>query len=220
MALPVEDIHASGAATTAARSRPAPTPAPARLRRQRRAPREHRSYRRALLLAALIAIGVGLVAFLLMRSAGTGVATVDVPSLVGRPLSEATRILEARDLDWTEKRVQSEKARDEVLDQDLREGLRVERGSVVNLTVSSGEPPQPQDVRVPDMRGLELDEAEDRLRQANLRVGNVIEEESNEVDAGDVLSTRPGSGSTVRPGSEVDIVVAKEPRKGKGRGND
>lgn len=205
------------AATTVSRRRSLPAPVPA-------SPdpgRTQRSYRRAAVIAALIAVVAGTIAVLLLRAGGSP-GTVAIPSVVGRPLGEATRILEAERLNWQVKRAQSDRPRDEVLDQDPRPrpGLRVEEGSVVVLTLSSGEPPRPQDVKVPSLRGLNQEEAESRLRTADLKVGRVIFEETEDVDRGEVIRSRPGEGSTVQPGSEVDIVVATEPRRGKGKGND
>jgi hypothetical protein len=48
------------------------------------------------------------------------------------------------------------------------------------------------------------------LTKSGLRVGLVIEEESNQ-PSGTVLRTNPGAGVKVRSGSTVNLVVAKPP---------
>ena len=68
-------------------------------------------------------------------------------------------------------------------------------------------PPTPGSAHVPDVQGMGLYPAEDRLIGAGLAVGNVTAEGSN-ATAGTVLRTSPPSNSAVARGSAVNIVIA------------
>ena len=66
-----------------------------------------------------------------------------------------------------------------------------------------------EDVTVPDVTGMMLEDAEIVLTDAGLQVGRVTEEPTEDVEAGSVISQTPPAGDTVREGSRVDVVVAR-----------
>jgi serine/threonine-protein kinase len=71
------------------------------------------------------------------------------------------------------------------------------------------EPPPGAALRpVPDVVGFDQSRAGRVLAQDRLRVGSVVEEESNR-PSGTVLRTDPRAGTAVWPNSTVDLVVAK-----------
>jgi serine/threonine-protein kinase len=72
----------------------------------------------------------------------------------------------------------------------------VDRGSTVTITVSLGRP----FVIVPDLAGRPVSEAIDELRADGFQV--VI----NGAVGAQVLGTRPVAGTSVRSGSEIEIV--------------
>jgi serine/threonine-protein kinase len=83
-----------------------------------------------------------------------------------------------------------------------------ERGRTVDLFVSRG----PEQVDVPDVVGLDQDEAERRLQERELRV-RVVEEETADQDPRTVLRQDPAPETKVDRDSEVTITVAKEPSR-------
>jgi tRNA A-37 threonylcarbamoyl transferase component Bud32 len=180
-------------------------------------PRAPGRRRRTAVLAA-IAVAAGVVALLLAARGPAGPSLVTVPALTGRPAAEAARTAARVGLRTSLVSVPSDRPRGIVLAQDPRAGVRVEAGTTVILTASSGTPPRPPGVPVPDLRGLEEDEARRPLEAAGLRLGHTTSEESDAVDPGTVLRSDPPAGSTVEPGTAVDIVVAAEPRRGRGKG--
>jgi PKD repeat protein len=63
-------------------------------------------------------------------------------------------------------------------------------------------------VTVPDVKGLSRGEAEAKIAEAQLRVGDVYEGGQSGVPKGIVYSTDPKAGKVVKAGSEVDIDLA------------
>ena len=133
--------------------------------------------------------------------------TVTVPNGVNQPLSEATSALKKAGLNVTITNVVNDAAYGSVLSQNPAAGSQVSRGSAVSLIVSEG----PSDVRVPNMIGLSQSQAGDVLGQAGLNIGTVSVATSAQFAAGLVISGSPVAGSTVHPGSAVNLVVSSGP---------
>jgi len=66
----------------------------------------------------------------------------------------------------------------------------------------------PTSVVVPDVIGLQLDEAESAILAAGLTVGSVTTQAASTVPAGQVLLQDPGAGEVAALGWPVDLVVA------------
>ena len=68
---------------------------------------------------------------------------------------------------------------------------------------------RPQEVEIPEeLIGLSLDEAVELLVENNLVLGETIERSNEEVEAGIVFQTSPGTGGVVREGAEIDLYVS------------
>lgn len=68
---------------------------------------------------------------------------------------------------------------------------------------------RPQEIEIPEeLIGLSLDEAVELLVENNLVLGETIEQSNEEVEAGIVFQTSPGTGGVVREGAEVDLYVS------------
>jgi beta-lactam-binding protein with PASTA domain len=158
-------------------------------------------------LIALLILGlVGLLVWLLAGNLFGG-AEVEVPDVVGLTESEARDELEAAGLDpETETRPSRERV-GQVIAQDPEAGASAQEGDAVTITVSGG----PRETDVPSLEGLSQEEAEDALREARLKLGDVTEETSDEIEEGDVISQSPEAGEQVPRGSAVDIVVSGGP---------
>jgi serine/threonine-protein kinase len=63
----------------------------------------------------------------------------------------------------------------------------------------------PDEIQVPDVSGMELDEAVDELQAAGFKIGETIEITNNEIDEGLVVKTNPKAGKNVKEGTEIDL---------------
>jgi len=133
-----------------------------------------------------------------------GAAPAPVPNVVNQQIDTATTTLEdAGFVVATAFETSTRVARDVVIRQDPAGGSEAKKGSTVTLTVSSG----PEEVRVPEVRGREAGDAAFTLGQAGFRTVQRIES-SDDVPAGRVIRTDPGTGTSLPRGSTVAIVVA------------
>ena len=65
-------------------------------------------------------------------------------------------------------------------------------------------------VKVPDIVGKRIEQAEKIVEEAGLRVGQIVKRES-EKESGTVLAQKPAAGTSVEEGRAVDIAVSKGP---------
>jgi serine/threonine-protein kinase len=86
-------------------------------------------------------------------------------------------------------------------------GDRIPKGGTITLTVSAG----PERHPVPDLAGTPLDAARQSLASAKLTVGDVTRRFSDTVARDAVISSAPGPGVSLRPGTAVDLVVSRGP---------
>jgi beta-lactam-binding protein with PASTA domain/tRNA A-37 threonylcarbamoyl transferase component Bud32 len=159
-----------------------------------------------LLAVLLLALFGGLAWLLASTLLGEG-AEVRVPEVIGLRESQARDQLEEAGLNAEVQRRNSREPRGTVIDQDPAANERVEEDSTVQLTVSRG----PRQVSVPSLEGLTEDEAAAALDDANLRLGAVTEEPSEDVEEGLVIEQDPAAEERVDIRSEVNIVVSTGP---------
>lgn len=93
-----------------------------------------------------------------------------------------------------------------VLEQEPAAGKKIQKGQIVDLTVSKGQPIKL--VNVPDFTGGTLDAAKDRLKQLKLSLGTVSREKSRQA-SGTVLHQTPSAGTDVDEGTTIDFVLAE-----------
>jgi serine/threonine-protein kinase len=94
-----------------------------------------------------------------------------------------------------------------VISQSPRAGLSVDRGSSVQVTISSGPPP----VKVPDLGGEAAVQAQSGLAAAGLR-SRLRTTIAPRVPAGVVYSQSPAPGTMLTPGRAVTLDIAETPR--------
>ncbi|MFG2677898.1 Stk1 family PASTA domain-containing Ser/Thr kinase [Streptomyces sp. NPDC048392] len=153
------------------------------------------------------------VAVLLVLGVGTGVWYINsgqftkVPPLLSKTEEQARDRLDDAGLDVGKVRhaYSDTVERGEIVSTDPGVGERIRKNDSVSLTVSDG----PDTVKLPDVAGYGLDRARTLLKDEGLEPGMVTEEFSDEAAKGFVISTEPGSGTTVRAGSAVALVVSK-----------
>ncbi len=81
-------------------------------------------------------------------------------------------------------------------------------GAIALLTAA---PPPPQEVAVPVVAGVTLEQAIAALEAEGLRAGRIGEVETETSAPGTVLTQVPGAGAALAVGSAVDLTVAKSP---------
>ncbi|MFJ8145342.1 Stk1 family PASTA domain-containing Ser/Thr kinase [Streptomyces sp. NPDC096048] len=175
----------------------APPPAPPRRRRP-----ELRRGPLAIVVAVLLVLGVG-----------TGVWYINsgqftkVPPLLSKTEAQARDRLEDSGLDVGKVRhaYSDTVERGKVISTDPGVGTRIRKNDSVSFTISDG----PDTVKLPDVQGYKLDRARTLLKDEGLEPGMVTRAFSDEVPKGFVVSTKPKTGTTVRAGSAVALVVSK-----------
>jgi serine/threonine-protein kinase len=141
----------------------------------------------------------GLVAYSLTRP-----ERVTVPNVTNLTADTAVARLESEGLDAEIKPVPNEKARDTVLEQFPLAGERVDEGTTVELSVSSG----PAIVKVPTVTNLSEEDATARLEEAGLEVAPELRF-SDQVPKDRAIGTEPGPGTEVPTGSAVTLLISK-----------
>lgn len=135
--------------------------------------------------------------------------TVPVPDVRGMTFEQAQEELKKYDLGIhkeNQEEPSNEYAKGEVKSQDPGVGEKVEKNTTVNVVISSGE--EAKKVEVPNVIGRSESEAEEMLQKAKLKVTYGEAQYSDDVDAGDVISTDPEPGTEVDEGSSVEIIVS------------
>jgi serine/threonine-protein kinase len=137
----------------------------------------------------------------------TDVPQVEVPNVVGQPIEDAERILEARNLEVEVTREANDEAEEGIVfAQDPERGERVDEGSTVELKVSAGA----EAVRVPDVIGSQLDQARQLLTAQGFTVA-VDEVADEDAPVGEVVDQEPGPDQEAPRGSEVQLFVSSGP---------
>ena len=138
---------------------------------------------------------------------GTGLSSVQVPRLYGNTPAQAESLLQGAGLELgtQSQDYNSDVAEGSIFFQDPSGGENVEPGTPVDVTVSLG----PEQVEVPEVYGLSVEAAQTTLSEAGLN-STPIEVEGDEA-AGTVISTDPGVGAMVDPGSTVSLFYSAGP---------
>ena len=164
--------------------------------------RKRRTWLFIALLVLLLALLGGLL-FWFTRSMDEG-DLVTVPSVVGVQYEVAKATLEDVGLEVEVRREPSDSmAVGQVLSQDPPRDDQVERGSTVELVVSSG----PEVVTVPNVFLLTQAEATKALTDEGLTV-KVTPREVADAEPGYVVEQNPAADTEVSPGDEVEIFVS------------
>ncbi|MGZ8641508.1 MAG: Stk1 family PASTA domain-containing Ser/Thr kinase [Actinomycetota bacterium] len=136
-----------------------------------------------------------------------GPPPVDVPSVIGKAVEDATRILNRSHLGLTQTAKYDETAPvGQIFDQDPRDG-QLPRGDVVEVFISKGPPPRP----VPSVIGQTETDATDALHAAGFEV-TVKTKFSPDIERGTVIRQSPADHVKAAFGSTVTIAVSQGPK--------
>lgn len=136
---------------------------------------------------------------------------VQVPSVLNLSEDEAVKILEEKHLKANVSRYADSNnyEKGKVMEQDPSPKKRVKKNTTVNLVISQG-----REVKVPDLSGMNLDQAEEKLKELDLALGKTNTEYSENVEKDKIIEQSPRKNEKVQAGSEVDVTVSlgkKEP---------
>ncbi|MFI6081649.1 PASTA domain-containing protein [Streptomyces sp. NPDC051217] len=183
---------------------PGPPAPPQRPPVRRRAGRSASGPRRgvvAIVVAALLVLGVGVGVWYINSGQFTR-----VPSVLGQTEQVAKKRLGDAGLDAkVENDFSGTFERGTVMRTDPEPRSRIRGNGSVTLVISRG----PEIVRVPDLAGKSLADAKDALKEAGLAPGVITRSFDQETDQGDIIRTQPKAGTELRPDAGVALVVSK-----------
>lgn len=129
---------------------------------------------------------------------------VSVPDVVGQPVEVATETLKKENLKVSTDEIESDTVPSgDVISQTPPAGTKVKEQRIIHLTVSKGGTA----LLVPDLKGLTLDQAKDRLEKLGLQLGAVENGSDSSKPENTILSQSPDPSSKAKKGASVNVVV-------------
>ncbi|MGW5353225.1 Stk1 family PASTA domain-containing Ser/Thr kinase [Streptomyces sp. NPDC004031] len=129
-----------------------------------------------------------------------------VPGVLALPQAEAQHKLSSAGLDTQVRKDYSLTVpRGSVISTDPEPGKRIRSNGTVTLTVSEG----PRQVKVPDVSGRTLADAQRQLKDAGLVPGTVAKSFNDSVPQGSVIVTDPPAGREMAPGTPVAFTISR-----------
>ena len=141
-----------------------------------------------------------------------GTENVEVPSVEGRSLDDARRILGDSGFNVSTREENHDTvAEGMVIRQSPGAGTRMAKGSTVELTISLGK--KTEYAEVPSLYKMTEDQARQALEARGLKLGTVTSQPSdNGEEAGLVIEQEYASGSQLEKGSSVRVILSSGPR--------
>jgi beta-lactam-binding protein with PASTA domain len=143
-----------------------------------------------------------------------GPQMIPMPNLAGLSLQQARLIFEEQDLCRgslaTVFDISTDK--DAVIAQSPPSGVTVRRGSCVDLLVSEG--PRPPAYKMPDLSGLQLEDALLSIERYHLPHGEIKTQVDKGKSKNSVLEQEPPAGYRVSEGDEVNLVINRRKEAG------
>lgn len=137
----------------------------------------------------------------------SGVGEVSVPDISSMNVEDARAVIEREGLEWGSQTIvdnEPDYEKDRVVRSTPEAGQQVERGTRIDIEVSSGRS------EVPSLTGLTQDEAETQLAAMGLGV-DFEEVESADAAPGTVIGQNYPEGTLVETGVRVTVQIAIEP---------
>ncbi|WP_306483834.1 Stk1 family PASTA domain-containing Ser/Thr kinase [Anaerococcus sp.] len=158
-------------------------------------------------LALLALILVGAVYYFMSRPKDD---ILEVPTVINLSQEMAVKELEKRGLKANISRTEESDDYDKgkVMKQDPEANTEVKKSTTVNLVISAG-----REVSVPDLSGLSLTEAEEKLKELGLSIGRTSTQYSEEVEKDLIIDQNPRSATNLQAGSKVDLVISAGPEE-------
>ncbi|MBE6022377.1 MAG: Stk1 family PASTA domain-containing Ser/Thr kinase [Cellulosilyticum sp.] len=164
-------------------------------------------------LALVVAITLACVFWIPSLTKGK---TFSVPNVIEKTLDEAEALLKKSDLKVKVVEVETDEvAEGIILDQDPIAGTEVKKNTLVTLQVAVGgqEEDTNEEVEVPNLENLTVNEVTTQLSQLGLRVGDTTYEYDENSESGQIIGQQPSYGTKVPEGTEIDLVISRGPEK-------
>jgi serine/threonine-protein kinase len=159
-----------------------------------------------ILAGAALGVGMLVANYIIMPLMVGGGGDVEVPDLTNMSFEAATAMLEELGLAYKKEAEEysSDVPDGYVLAQRPEAGMSVQEGRVIGLTVSAGS----EVVRIPNLTGMALAQAEDALVRSGLEPGKVRENYHPEIPESSVIGQNPEPGTEVPRGTRVNLLVS------------
>ncbi|MEV6290431.1 Stk1 family PASTA domain-containing Ser/Thr kinase [Streptomyces sp. NPDC051896] len=173
--------------------------------RRRQQPKKSNTSTILLVVAGiLVLIGAILIGKWVASGGNTGNDKVPVPTFIGQSADTARKMAENVDLKVSITRKPcDDQPKGNVCTQDPQAKTEVDKGSTVNLTVSTGAPK----VTVPDVRGIQFDQAQSQLTDKGFKVEKKTQVSSQTPNV--VINQDPAGGTSKQKGTVITLTVAK-----------
>jgi membrane peptidoglycan carboxypeptidase len=129
---------------------------------------------------------------------------VTVPSVIGRPQQQAERILQRAGFEVAVEEQETDQAPPGLVIDQNPGGGTAPPGATITIVVAVE--PAPQGMEVPNVIGMQLQEARSTLQAAGFKVD--VQHRPDPAPPGQVIGQDPEAGSQAPPGSVVTIVVS------------
>lgn len=132
---------------------------------------------------------------------------VPVPNIVGLTEDEAIAKLKAQKLDVNISGNEEDPnySNKEVLSQSPKDGEEVKEGTTVNIVVNV----LPDAIKIPELKGYTLEEAQKKVTELGLRIVDIDSEYSDDVEEGKVFEQEPKAGIEVLKNKDIKIKISK-----------
>jgi eukaryotic-like serine/threonine-protein kinase len=165
-----------------------------------------------ILITIAVIIGVlllGSIGFILASGGGIS-KEIEIPSdIIGMKFDEAKKELESLGLKIEKERTEvSDKEEGTILKANPKEGSKVKKGFTVKVVVSGGE----ETFKMDDFRGYEKTDIEKTLSVDGFTNYKILEEYSDSVEVGELISQSPKAKTEIKKDTEIIIVVSKGPK--------
>lgn len=146
-----------------------------------------------------------LVAVVYFFSSRNSTDEIEVPTVVNLTEEQAVEQLEKRGFraNIARNAESDEYEKGKVMSQDPDASTRAKKGTIVNLVISSG-----REISVPELKNMNLSQAEETLKDLGLKIGTTSTDYSNTVDKDLVIRQEPASGAKVQSGTEINLVIS------------
>lgn len=130
--------------------------------------------------------------------------TVDAPSLIGKSVLEATKLLNKKglSLDIKGEDYDSEIPKGYIMRQDIKPGEKVKIGTSIKVFLSKG----PEIFSMPSFEGQLLEDAKLTLSNLGIEIGRITWVHSDTVEKGRIIAQRPLPGNV--EGNKINFLVS------------
>ncbi|MDT0463133.1 Stk1 family PASTA domain-containing Ser/Thr kinase [Streptomyces gibsoniae] len=155
----------------------------------------------------LVLVGAILIGKWMFTGNGVGNGSTEVPNLVGQTLKDARQLATNADLKvgTVTRKPCDDQSKGSVCSQDPQAKSSVDKGTAINVVVSTGAPK----VTVPDVRGVQFDQAKSQLEDKGFKVEQKTQESDQTPDV--VTAQDPDGGVDKEKGSTITLTVAVAP---------